>query len=476
MLIIISISYYLLDSGWGLFYSLCNIVPIIVLILFPASTGVHVSYSDENLNIHTFNLVLISNFLILLFIHYYFFNAFKETNQREQKFQVNLKKALEDSESISIAKTNFLSRMSHELRTPLNAIVAMANILQESDEKENEKQNLDVLLFSANNLMFIINGILDFDKIDAGKVILKRQSFRIDHFLNRIQHAFRAQAESKGLQFNFYVSPDLNGLQVNADHDRLSQIFFNVVANAIKFSPAGSVSLHAEIVKKGSSDVQILFTIKDTGISISEEQQTDILDPYGQKKSTSDQQHYGTGLSLTIANKLLLLKGSQLQINSVEGVGNTLTFLMKFDIVKDEQADQVLVQLPRVHEIAALKILIAEDNLVNVFVLKKMLSQWNIVPEVAENGKQALEAIIKSEYDVILMDINMPVMDGFEASKKIRDLPEKRKAMVHIIAVTASTDVELDAHPGKQYIDDCILKPFPPKLLQEKLELFIARN
>lgn len=476
LLIIISLSYYLLGSAWGLAYSLVNILSIIILILLPGYTGLKITYNDQHLNIHIFNFVLISNFLIILFIHYYFFNAFKRTGQNEQQHKANLKKALRRSQSISTAKTNFLSRMSHELRTPLNAVVAMANILQESDEKVNEKENLEVLLFSANNLMFIINEILDFDKIDSGKIILQKRPLRLDNFLNKIGHAFSTQAAVKGLKFTQHIDKSLDRLQINADHDRLSQIFFNVVANAIKFSAAGTVSLNAELLSQDSTKIALLFTIKDTGISISADQQMDILDPYGQKNSATDQQHYGTGLGLTIANKLLMLNGSHLRIHSVEGEGNTLTFQMKFNLIKDHQGDQIVSPARAVNHLESLRILIAEDNPVNVFVLKKMLSQWNIVPQVTENGKEAIEALITSDFDIILMDINMPVMDGFEASRKIRELPDQKKAQVHIIAVTASTDVDIDTHPDKQYINDCILKPFPPKLLLEKLDLFISRS
>lgn len=469
-LIIISCGYYILGSRWGLVYSLANLLPIIFLLLFSAYTGFNVSYNDHKLNVNIFNFLLVYNFLLLLFTHYYFFNAFKKTNRREQKLKANLKKLLKDAEEIASAKTNFLSKMSHELRTPLNAVVGMANILLMDEVKNSKKENLEVLLFSANNLMFIINEILDFDKLDSGKIILNKQPFRFDALLKNIEAAFRPQAEAKKIIFDMVSDTSINNLEIVEDHNRLSQIFFNLVDNAIKFTPDGSVLLKAEARSLTKKQLKILFTIKDTGIGISSIQQKDIFNPYLQKNSSTDRQHYGTGLGLTIANKLLHLHDSNLELLSTEGEGTTLSFELNFEVLNETSSVPDDSQGKHLSDLTKLKVLVAEDNAVNILVLNKMLNRWNIFPKIVGNGKEALEAVLLADYDVILMDINMPVMDGFEASRKIRQLQDEKKSLIHIIAVTASIGGAIESHPGYKYVDDCVLKPFPPHLLKEKLD------
>lgn len=470
ILIIISVAYYILGTRFGLIYSLLNIIPIVALGFFTEYTGIDLMNNTLHLNIRTFNFIFIYNFSSILFVHYYFFNAFKKTNQREKQLSLNLQQSLKDAQDIASAKTNFLSTMSHELRTPLNAVVGMANILLMDDLKPEQKENLEVLRFSAENLMFIINDILDFNKIDADKVVLQNNPFRLDSLLKNIYKSFIPETAAKMIQFNFKCDPGLEKMELLGDKDRLSQILFNLVGNAIKFTVKGSVTMEALISVKDPEKLCILFIIEDTGIGISPEQQKQIFDPYMQKSRKSNRQFYGTGLGLTIASRLISLKGGILNILSNEGKGTKLSFELIFNQIKEQEIFCTVKESPSEKEIGALRVLIAEDNAINIVLIKKMLNKWGIQPIITENGKEAVDTIISDDFDVILMDINMPLMDGFEASKMIRNLPDKRKASILIIALTASVDLTIEQHPGYQYLDDYILKPFSPTLLKDKLD------
>ncbi|MFB9080131.1 ATP-binding protein [Flavobacterium procerum] len=469
ILIIISVAYYILGTRWGLIYSLANIVPVTAMVFLADYTGIDLMKADLNLNMKAFKFLFVYNFFSLLFVHYFFFNAFKKTNQREHQLSLSLKQSLKDAQDLASAKTNFLSTMSHELRTPLNAVAGMAEILSMSDLKPAEKENLEVLRFSVQNLMFIINDILDFNKIDADKAVLKNNPFRLDLLLGNIYRSFAAETQAKKLEFNFKYDPGLENINLLGDKDRLSQILFNIVGNAIKFATQGSVEMEAVISQRDQQKLAVLFIVKDTGIGISPEEQHQILYPYVQKSSKSKRQFYGTGLGLTIASRLISLKGGVLKISSSEGRGAELSFELVFKIIKSGDGS-AFKSLPSEKDISSLRVLAAEDNEVNIIVIKKLLNKWNIQPVIARNGKEALDAVISNDYDVVLMDINMPLMDGFEAAKSIRNLSDKAKASIPIIALTASVDFSSGQQPGCDYMDDCILKPFSAALLKEKLD------
>lgn len=470
ILVIISVAYYILGTRWGIIYSLLNILPITAMVFLTDYTGIDFMQVNQHLNIKTFNFLFVYNFFSLLFVHYYFFNAFKRTNQRERLLSLSLKQSLKDAQDIASAKTNFLSTMSHELRTPLNAVVGMAEMLLMDDLKPGQKENLEVLRFSAENLMFIINDILDFNKIDADKVVLEKDPFRLDLLLQNIYKSFIPETTAKMIEFNFKCDPELENIKLLGDKDRLSQILFNIVGNAVKFTAKGSVKMETVISRRNEEKITVLFIVKDTGIGISPEQQSQILDPYVQKSRKSNRQFYGTGLGLTIASRLINLKGGNLKILSSEGQGTQLSFSLTFKEIKKTEFVNVAAESSTEKEIGSLRVLVAEDNAINILVIKKLLNKWDIEPVIANNGKEALDAVISNDYDVVLMDINMPLMDGFEASKMIRSLPDKRKASIPIIALTASVNFSIEEHVGYEYLNDYILKPFSAALLKDKLD------
>ncbi|WP_433811633.1 ATP-binding protein [Flavobacterium johnsoniae] len=476
ILIIISVAYYILGTRWGLIYSLANIVPVTAMVFLAPYTGIDLMQADLNLNMRAFNFLFVYNFFSLLFVHYFFFDAFKKTNQRERQLSLSLKQSLKDAQDLASAKTNFLSTMSHELRTPLNAVAGMAELLAMSDLKPADRENLEVLRFSAQNLMFIINDILDFNKIDADKVVLKNDGFRLDLLLKNIYRSFAAETQAKNIGFDLQCDPGLENVKLLGDKDRLSQILFNIVGNAVKFTIQGSVAVQAAISERDREKLTVLFIVRDTGIGISPEEQHQILDPFVQKNSKSNRQFYGTGLGLTIASRLISLKGGVLKISSSEGHGAELSFELAFKMITSADSGGDFKSLPSEKDISSLRVLAAEDNAVNIMVIKKLLNKWNIQPVIARNGREALDAVISNDYDLVLMDINMPLMDGFEAAQMIRNLPDKAKASIPIIALTASVDFSSSQQSGCEYINDYILKPFSAALLKEKLDQLMGAH
>ncbi|MHA4894167.1 ATP-binding protein [Pedobacter sp. PWIIR3] len=471
--LIISAGYYLLGFRWGLFYSVVSMLPIVISVVFARYDGSSYHIWDQNINSTAFSIVLIFNFTLLIFIHYFFFKAFRKTNEKEMEFKAELQLALRAAEDVATAKTNFLSTMSHELRTPLNAVIGMVNLLRMGGTEEERKDNLNVLTFSAENLMSIINDILDFNKIEAGMVTLVNHDFRLDTLLKNVFGAFKAKADLKGLQFNTAIDPQLEGLYVNGDETRLTQILFNLVGNSVKFTKQGGVLLQAIVVDRQDHTIQIRFKIEDSGIGISKEQQVNIFDPFIQSASKSNRQYHGTGLGLAIAKRLVELHGGNLKLTSEEEEGTTFVFELNYGIIRNQHpVVEAAVSQP---EISKVRVLVAEDNEINVMVVKRLLNKWDIEPDIAVNGQEAVDAVVAKDYDIVLMDINMPIMDGFEAAKCIRELDDARKSKISIVALTASIGVAIEEHEGYQYLDGCIIKPFKPEELKEKLHE-IARN
>lgn len=478
-LLVLSGGYYILGAKWGAVYSILNILPIIGFVIIENYTGLTVTSQQLSINNNAYTITMTFNFLLLFYIHFSFFKAYQVSNQKEQELKDHLRKAAIAAQELAAAKINFLSTMSHELRTPLNAVVGMTNILLMENPRQDQDENLSILRFSAENLMSTVNDILDFNKIDDGKIKLEEHIFRPTELLNNVYGAFKAQARDKQINFENRIDPDLQTIEVNGDQMRLTQILFNLVGNAVKFTSGGYVIVETDIVARDQEKITISFKIQDTGIGIPADRISIIFDPFTQVLSRTNRQYHGTGLGLTIASRLVELHGGKLNLHSIEGRGTTFDFELQYPIVTEgiltagvKEGNKVAVDLSK------LSVLVVDDEPINVIVLKKILIKWGILADVAVNGSLAIEAVVKNDYDVILMDINMPVMDGFEASRKIRELGDSHKSTIPIIAVTASVGAAIEQMSGYRYIDDCILKPFKPEHLKEKLEQILgtARN
>ncbi|WGQ10616.1 ATP-binding protein [Pedobacter gandavensis] len=470
VLIIISGGYYILGFRWGLIYSLVNTLSVVALFFIKNFSQIDLSIGNLSTNYYEYSFALVFNFLLLIFIHHYFFRAFKKTSRKERILTAYLKKSLFSAEKVAAAKTNFLATMSHELRTPLNAVIGMTNVLLEDNPRAGQKENLEILSFSSENLMSTINNILSFNRLDAGMEQLENTSFRLDLLLSNIYGALKLRVLNEDLAFELDMDDRIKAKLVMGDQIRLTQIFFNLVGNAIKFTASGFVKIRAIVVMADSDRLKIKFEIEDSGIGIPELQQARVFEPYFRAEHHSADQFQGTGLGLSIARRLVDLHGGVLNFKSEQGIGTLFSFELTFPELINEEVSEDIMSGELNTKIGHLRILIAEDNPVNVMVLQKTLTRWGLVADVAENGQLALNAVVAKPYDLVFMDINMPVMSGFEASKQIRELSDPQKNKVCIIALTASIGMSLEEHPELRYLDDFLLKPFSVEQLKAKLE------
>jgi signal transduction histidine kinase len=365
------------------------------------------------------------------------------------------------------AKLEFLSTMSHEIRTPMNAVIGFTNLLLQNP-REDQLEYLNVLKFSADNLLTLINDILDFNKIDAGKIELERTDFDIRQLVNNIYAAQQQDADRKGLQLALHIDTRVPQHLVG-DPVRLGQVITNLVANAIKFTPQGRVEVTISLVEESGHTVRLYFEVRDTGIGIPKEKHDQIFEAFSQASSETTRKYGGTGLGLSICKKLLELVGSRLLVDSTVGDGTLFFFELNFKKGRSLAGGSDQKPLIPASGFPGKKVLITEDNPVNVLVIRKFLKQWQIESELAENGKIALEMVKHRHYDLILMDLQMPEMDGYDAAKAIRQLPDARFKEMPIIALTASAVSDMRARILASGMNDCVTKPFKPAVLHEVL-------
>lgn len=476
-LIIISASFYILGKNWGIFYSLICVLPMVVRLLTTRMQGGRVHITLMQLNSNPFMLVLIVNFGILIIMHYEFFKSFYKSQTAEKELNAQLQQALKEAQQATRLRADFLSSMSHELRTPLHAVIGMINVLSVENPRKDQEENLAILRFSAENLLALINDTLDFSKMNADKVVLNKAAFNLNHLLNNIYTSFSSKAEQKGIDLRLITDFSDTALFINGDQTRLTQILNNLISNAVKFTDKrGVVEINISRKEDGENQVTLHFSVKDTGIGIPKNKQVIIFEPFLQANNNITQRYGGTGLGLAIVKKLIDLHSSTLHLASEENEGSVFYFEIKYWLAQPVGAVAPKVtDRENVTDLSKLNILIAEDNIINIMLLKKILDQWGCTYSLSKNGQEALDMVQTGDYDVVLMDIHMPVMDGFEASKQIRELPDVKISKIKIIALTASSDIDIQQSFNFTYLDDYLLKPFSPSLLKEKLETLVMQ-
>lgn len=391
------------------------------------------------------------------------------------RFAFYLKEAKAQAEKASMAKMEFLSTMSHEMRTPLNAVMGMTNFLIQDKPRENQKENLTTLKSSAERLTNLINDVLDFSKIDSGKIefAFEKTSFR--EVLQSVHQIYEKIAHDKGLEFQLKIAEDAPE-QIMCDKNRLGQVLANLTDNAIKFTPNGFVHLLVSVEEKDTDSVKLLFEVIDSGIGIEAAQKERIFESFSQVNTSTTREYGGTGLGLSIIRRLLQLQGSDIQLVSTPGEGSRFYFSQWFGLVKVSEtapAAPALQPAPatvRKDAVEGKKILVVEDNKVNVLVIKKFLKKWGAEIDIADNGKLAVDKYLSTPYDLILMDLQMPVMDGYQCTSIIR---EKDKS-IPIIALTAAVPSEIREKILDAGMNDYVSKPFVPEDLHEKLIKYLS--
>lgn len=385
----------------------------------------------------------------------------------------DLKIAKEKAETAAQTKSRFLSNMSHEIRTPMNAIMGMLHLLKEDQPREDQKDHLDTMFFSAENLLVIINDILDFSKIEAGKMTFETRAFSLTEVIQRIYKSLQPKAKEKGLIFQVDQAESMPDYLIG-DPTRLSQVLLNLLNNGIKFTDAGRVLLQIKILDRTAEKVKLHFLVKDTGIGIPLEKQALIFDSFSQADNGTTRAHGGTGLGLAITKRLLEMQGAEIHLESQPDQGSQFSFELSFPIAP--QSNNKLSKKDKTLRNAVLpklgKVLIVEDNLFNIKVLEKMFARWKVEIDLAENGAEALEQIKNNEYSLVLMDLQMPVMDGYRATEIIRSWPAAKYQQLPIIALSASAMDEFRQRAFAVGMNDYITKPFIPKELFQTIERY----
>jgi two-component system, sensor histidine kinase len=403
-----------------------------------------------------------------------FLNIYKQHKSLELEIsnrieaQEELIRARQHAEEAAKAKQEFLSTMSHEIRTPLNAIINTTHMLLEEDPRQDQLDNMNILKFSAEGLLQLINEILDFSRIDSGKIEFESLDFDLRALASNIFSTLEHEALMKGLSLEINIDNDVPPV-LNGDAARLSQVLLNLVGNAIKFTKKGRVTLTVNSEYTNRNSVELMFNVTDTGIGIPEEQQQRIFDSFTQASSSTTRTYGGTGLGLAIARMLIELQGGKLILNSRVNEGSSFAFNLKFKPGSSLELIETVKSTVGYPSLKGLKVLVAEDNLINQKLVSKILNKWEATADVAENGIVAVQKVRENRYHLVLMDLHMPEMNGYEASMKIREMKGSYYHNLPIIAVTATAFAEERNKITSFGMNGFLIKPFTPPELYEKI-------
>jgi signal transduction histidine kinase/ActR/RegA family two-component response regulator len=397
-------------------------------------------------------------------------------NIRELKdAEERLKKEKDRAEASEKAKQLFLAKMSHEIRTPMNAILGFARLLEETLEGKEQRKYIHIIIKSGDDLLVILNDILDFSRMEAGKIVFESLPFNSRDIVETTVLMMEPKSKAKGVALNYNIDNSIPEVIVG-DAVRLNQILLNLVSNAIKFTEKGEIRITVICLDENKESIRIDFGVKDTGIGIPLDKQERIFESFEQATNDTARRFGGSGLGLSIVKQLVKLQQGEIFINSTPGLGSDFHFRLSFLKFKEEitrvipEPAEMIIQ-----DSKGIYVLIAEDNPINRLLAIKVLQKRGFETEVAENGLIALDKLEKNDFDIILMDLQMPEMDGYEASRKIREL-NNHKRDIPIIAMTAHTIKGEYEHCIQIGIDDFISKPFDTKELYEKIFKLVRKR
>ena len=390
----------------------------------------------------------------------YLLNEMEETN-------LNLKIAKNNAEVATHTKSMFLANMTHEIRTPLNGVIGLSKLLQKTPLNADQLELLSIITSSGENLLQIINDILDFSKIEAGQIQLENIDFELNGLLNSVYHLMKFKADENGIAFSYHLADDIPTL-LNGDPLRISQILMNLVNNAIKFTHHGQVELNVELVGRNGDSVRILFRVKDTGIGISDEGKLFLFKEFSQSESSISRKYGGTGLGLAISKNLVSLMGGEIGVESELNVGSEFWFRLSLKEATSSSSvsGRAPESIPR-----ELKILLAEDNVINQKVAKLTLKQFGLTCDIAKDGKEAFEMFKMEHYEIVLMDMQMPEVDGLQATAMIRAYEKDNliTSSAYIVAITANAMAEDKKMCLISGMNNFLSKPFTEKDLGQIL-------
>jgi PAS domain S-box-containing protein len=403
--------------------------------------------------------------------------VFNATDRKE--YERELVRERQRAERATQAKSDLISMISHEIRTPLSAIMGVASLLGMTDLSPKQEKLIRILSSSSEGLLSLVNDILDFSKIEAGKMALEARSLDLRELVSGIVQNLHVKAEEKGIALDAEIDSAVPA-GLLGDPIKIGQVLTNLVGNAIKFTARGRVAVSLAVPETGrkaeteADAVAITFAVQDTGIGIAADRLPHIFDQFTQANYDIGLKYGGTGLGLSISKTLVELHGSEIQVESELGRGTTFSFTLRLKKAPAELAKRLEPVEPQ--EIRGLQVLVADDNEVNLFVLTGLLRTWGALFDVVSNGRLAVEHVERKDYDVVLMDLRMPELDGYAATRQIRALPDPKFARLPILALSASTRMghqdKLDAAGFTEFVG----KPINSEILFAKLARYVPRK
>ena len=405
-------------------------------------------------------------------------DTLKDSQHYQDELKISLQAERETANEASRSKSRFLANMSHEIRTPINGIIGIARLLEEEPMSAEQKEKVAILIDSANFLHGIINDILDLSKIEVGKLEIEKVLFQIDELTTLVKNTVTYNAQRKHVNVIVTSNADMDRF-LYGDPLRLRQVMINLMSNALKFTGrGGEIRLNIDIQHEVENQVRLVCSVSDTGIGISEAHQASLFAPFQQGDSSTTRKYGGTGLGLSICKKLVELMGGSIKVESEVGVGSTFTFSLQLELgphqenIIPETSEDVtdILEFTRNHK---MRILVAEDNPINQFVIKNTMKRYGLEVDLVDNGIKAFEAVQAGQYNLVLMDCQMPEMDGYEATKLIRNLPDFALSRTPIVALTANSmmgDKEICLQAG---MDGFIGKPIVLRELEDALRTYL---
>lgn len=389
-----------------------------------------------------------------------------------RRLEQDLKEARRTAEQARAAEQQFLANMSHEIRTPMNTVIGMTHLLYETNPNASQKEYLHALRFSADSLLGIIDNILDMSKIESGKLEFESRAFNLQEMLLSLKRTFQFRVREKPISVDVEMDKGIKNL-VSGDPTRLNQILTNLLSNASKFTEKGMIGVKASLLSKKPGVYEVQFVVHDTGIGIPADKVKVIFENFKQADVKITRKYGGTGLGLTIVRELVELQGGTLEVKSQLGQGSTFIINLKFgDTGKpatEKQEENAILLEHRKQVVSQTKVLIVEDNPMNQKLVKRILHIWDVAHEVVDNGVQAVAITQQEKFDIILMDIHMPEMDGFAATEAIRADASNLNQTTPIVALTAAALLTEKEAAFQSGMDDFLTKPFSPEKLQRTI-------